>query len=170
MNESKIEATNRLRREGRLGEASLYRDEVRKRLRSEGNSRQKASDEAWNAMLERFPPLPAPPTAPDALDLSDADDALIDRLAAVPIDIERDATWVYSRLEHPRIKLEDAPSLGAWGLLRAARADRQKFCTAMMARATRPPVATPVDDEPPDADPGLADLERMLEKARAIVA
>ena len=170
MKESRIEATDRLRREKRWDEASQYRDEVRKRLRDEGKSRQEASDEAWDAMLEQFPPLPAPPTAPDALDLSDADDALIDQLAAVPVDLVRDAHWVYANLEHPRIRLEDAPSLAAWGLLRTARSDPAKFHAQLIAMQSKAKAAAPTEDEPPDADPGLADLERMLERARASVA
>ncbi len=36
MHESKIDATDRLRREGRWATASLYKDEANKRLRSEG--------------------------------------------------------------------------------------------------------------------------------------
>jgi len=53
--ESKIETTDRLRYEGLWTEASLYRDEVRRRLRAEGMSRQEAGHAAWQAVRERYP-------------------------------------------------------------------------------------------------------------------
>ena len=57
MTESKIEATDRLRQEGRWSEASLYRDRVREELRSGGMKRKEAREAAWIAMFKRFPPL-----------------------------------------------------------------------------------------------------------------
>jgi hypothetical protein len=56
MQESRIEATKRLQRDGRWGEASAYRDEVRQRLRGEGKTRREAGEQAWVAMAEKFPP------------------------------------------------------------------------------------------------------------------
>ena len=58
MTESKIGATDRLRKEGRWEEASLWRDNKRKQLRAEGHAKTKASDTSWQAMIEVFPPLP----------------------------------------------------------------------------------------------------------------
>lgn len=169
MKESRIDATDRLRREGRWGEASLRRDEARKQLRSEGKNRREANDEAWEAMLEQFPPLPAPTAAlTNALDLADADVAILDRLAAVEPDIARDAAWVYSHLEHPRVQIESAPSLGAWGLLRAARSDPQKFLATIL-RAIPAPASRPKQayaEQEADTDPGLADLDRMIADTR----
>ena len=55
--ESKIDATDRLRREGRWEEASFRRDLERKRLRAEGKSRRDANEESWNWMIERYDPL-----------------------------------------------------------------------------------------------------------------
>jgi len=55
--ESKIEATHRLQREGHWNAASIYRDRVRNRLRSEGMTRAQAREGAWEAMSERFQPV-----------------------------------------------------------------------------------------------------------------
>ena len=56
MRESKITASERLRRNGDWETASLCRDDQRKRLRSEGMRRREANDESWRLMLEEFPP------------------------------------------------------------------------------------------------------------------
>ena len=54
--ESKIVATERLRSEGRWEEASLYRDEQRRRLREEGMTRREAREESWRLTLKKYPP------------------------------------------------------------------------------------------------------------------
>jgi hypothetical protein len=64
MQESKIEATERLRREGLWGEASKFKDAVIKQLRAEGKKRGEAAEEAWVKMAEKFPPLPPAPLEP----------------------------------------------------------------------------------------------------------
>ncbi|REJ82660.1 MAG: hypothetical protein DWQ29_13060 [Planctomycetota bacterium] len=59
MNESKIELTERLRREGRWSEASKFKDDEIKRLRAEeGLNREDAKERAWELMAEEYPPLP----------------------------------------------------------------------------------------------------------------
>jgi hypothetical protein len=59
MTESKIGATDRLRKEGRWEEASLWRDEKRKQLRADGkHNRAESNAAAWDAMIEQFRPLP----------------------------------------------------------------------------------------------------------------
>ena len=57
MNESKIELTERLRREGRWSEASQFKDEVLKKLRSDGMTRADAAEQAWERMAAQYPPL-----------------------------------------------------------------------------------------------------------------
>jgi hypothetical protein len=57
VNESKIGLTERLRREGRWGEASKFKDEALKELRSKGMKRDEASEAAWEAMEQAFPPM-----------------------------------------------------------------------------------------------------------------
>jgi hypothetical protein len=58
MTESKIVATERLRKEGRWDEASLWRDKKRKQLRADGQARAESNEAAWDAMIKQFPPLP----------------------------------------------------------------------------------------------------------------
>ena len=56
--ESKIELTERLRREGRWEEASKRKDEMVKLLRAEGMKRTEAVEEAWRRLAVEYPPLP----------------------------------------------------------------------------------------------------------------
>ena len=55
--ESRIEATDRLRREGRWEAASHAREEKRQQLRAEGLKRADANDQAWRWMIDEFTPL-----------------------------------------------------------------------------------------------------------------
>lgn len=57
MIESRIDATDRLRREGRWWIASLRKDERCRQLRSEGRTRKEASEMAWEWVSENYPPL-----------------------------------------------------------------------------------------------------------------
>lgn len=56
MKESKIELTERLRRENRWAEASRFKDEMVRKFRSEGMTKAAAGEAAWEAMSERYPP------------------------------------------------------------------------------------------------------------------
>ena len=56
MNESKIGLTERLRAEGRWGEASRFKDETLRTLRSQGMTKAEAGDNAWQQMAEKYPP------------------------------------------------------------------------------------------------------------------
>ncbi|QDT50432.1 hypothetical protein Pan258_44910 [Symmachiella dynata] len=58
MEESKIDLTERLRRENRWAEASQFKDELVRTFRSEGMKRAEAGEEAWRRMAEKYPPLP----------------------------------------------------------------------------------------------------------------
>ena len=71
MKESRIEATDRLRKEGQWSEASLFCDEERRRLRSEGMTKAEANDQAWEAMVAKFPPLASRDTADEGHDETD---------------------------------------------------------------------------------------------------
>ena len=59
MNESKIALTERLRREGNWSEASKFKDDALRDLRAKGIKRDEASDAAWEAMEQAFPPTAA---------------------------------------------------------------------------------------------------------------
>ncbi|NLF06359.1 MAG: hypothetical protein GX594_00025 [Pirellulaceae bacterium] len=60
MQESKIELTERLRREDRWGEASKRKDEIIRLLRADGMKRAEASEEGWRRIAAEYPPLPEP--------------------------------------------------------------------------------------------------------------
>ena len=64
--ESKIETTDRIRRQGKWEEASRFKDQAKQRHRDAGKSRQEANRLAWEAVQEKFPPVP--PEAEELLD------------------------------------------------------------------------------------------------------
>ena len=95
MSESKIELTERLRREGRWAEASKFKDETVKKLREGGMKRSDANEKAWEEMAQAFPPLPPsadPPVGEQAAEPSDGT-AEPTFLAAPLADIDVDALW-----------------------------------------------------------------------------
>ena len=59
MNESKIAMTERLRREGRWDEATIFKDDALRDFRSKGMRRDEASEAAWEAMEQAYPPIAA---------------------------------------------------------------------------------------------------------------
>lgn len=75
MNESKIELTERLRREGNWSAASKFKDDALKDFRAKGMKRDEASEAAWEAMERAFPPIASVAVA-----------ATTDIRAEVPID------------------------------------------------------------------------------------
>lgn len=58
MDESKIELTERLRRENRWEEASNFRETARADFRAKGMNRKEAAEAAWASTAESYPPLP----------------------------------------------------------------------------------------------------------------
>ena len=169
--------TGRLRRAGKWTEASLYREKRRLYWGKQG-FRQDAKDLAWAEMIAEFPPEPEPEPKPepmetqreeppDPLDIREESQELVDRLAQVPSDWDRDVTWCHEVYAHPAVRLASAPSLAAWGLLAFARSDPPRFYAMVervAARLAKPkPTDTTADETNDDGDdPGLADLERMI--------
>jgi hypothetical protein len=137
MQESKIVATNRLVREGRWEEASAFRDRVRAQLRAEGKNRRQAAEEAWQAMLEAFPPDTAPATAVDSpsTDNTNTDEMIPQSVVDGSPDFVGDILWVYSNLEAKRVTFADAPTPGAWNLLKWAREYRNRFFEQLVPKA-----------------------------------
>ncbi len=180
MTESKIELTERLRREGRWDEASLFKDATVKELRAGGMARADASEEAWRRMAARYPPLtntrepgagapiatsgePSPPPWPRDAEPDIDVDALLDRVRddRQPADLVKDTLWVYGTLENRRAKPEDAPSLGAWSLLQWARQYRNRFFEQVLPRAMQNRV--PEDEENIRQEKrSIAEIERIL--------
>jgi hypothetical protein len=139
MNESKIELTERLRQEGRWGEASRFKDEVLRECRAKGMKKAEAAEAAWEATADAFPPLPTnnrpdfPPVAPEG----EAGDELADAFddgREMTHDLVRDVFWAYNHLGR-RVVPKDAPSPGAWSLLEYAREYRKPFFENLVPRA-----------------------------------
>ncbi|HUE71420.1 MAG TPA: hypothetical protein VMP01_11100 [Pirellulaceae bacterium] len=124
MNESKIAATDRLRKEGRWDEASRFRDDVRKKLREEGLARNEASEKAWQSMLDKFPPNqePANTRSLPRLEIDDESlKALAERTRDKRVNLDEDIIWAYLNLRNEKVCLETAPSMGALTMLDYAR-------------------------------------------------
>lgn len=163
MNESKIELTERLRREGRWPEASRFKDEALRKLRSDGMTKADAAEEAWRRMAAQYPPSanigesapeapgatagePWPAQRPRVMEHDIDIEALLDRIGddRQPPDLARDTLWVYQNLENRRAKPENAPSLGAWSLLLWARQYRNRFFEQVLPKAM---LNAPSEDE-----------------------
>ena len=146
MLESKLIASNRLRKEGRWPEASTWRDAEKKRLRAEGMNKIDSNEAAWVNMSEEFPPIDMPqpekkvqlPPKPkkeekaDVVDLVECDE--FDDYDGTT-DISGDIAWVYTNLCLNDIKPSDSPGPGAWGLLAWARENRNRFFEQMIPKS-----------------------------------
>jgi len=181
MNESKIELTERLRREGRWSEASLFKDAELRKLRSGGMTKANAGEEAWRRMAAKFPALantgdtddetpdtmaakPLPPQRSRSMEPDIDIDALLDRIgdARQPADLVRDVLWVYGALENRRLKPTDAPSLGAWSLLVWARQYRNRFFEQVLPKAML--------NKPPEDEENQRQEKKSIAEIRAILA
>jgi hypothetical protein len=85
VNESKIGLTERLRREGRWGEASKFKDEALKELRSKGMKRDEASEAAWDAMEQAYPPTVTVAATGDTGE-EETTDTRVQGLSEIPAD------------------------------------------------------------------------------------
>jgi hypothetical protein len=137
MNQSKIDLTHRLQREGRWEEASQFKDGEIARLKTEGLKRAEAGQAAWEAMEEKYPPLPAEAASEPPGEL------LIDDIERTPGNYHLDAQWVYEVLGVRSITAADSPSSGAWALLNWARQNPQRFFEYVLPKAlsSAPPVS-----------------------------
>lgn len=168
MAESKIAATERLRREGRWEEASAYREAERERFKAEGH-KGAASEMAWTSMLERFTPLPVEelPSRPvgEAVEkMSDEDlDALLAKSGDGKPDFHADVMFAYWNLENYRAKPADAPSMGAWSVLQFARGNRNRFFEQVLPKALAKTHDEQEDDAPLD---DLTEIRRHLHDAQ----
>ena len=161
MTESKIVATERLRREGRWAEASLWRDEKRKQLRADGQTKANANEASWQAMIEEFPPLAMEedvsseqPGTVELIDLGNYD--------SQP-DMSRDILWVYENLVMKGVTAEDAPCLGAWAQLQWARQDKNRFFEQVLPKAMDSiEKKTKEDSAPVKGERLITDIEKMV--------
>jgi len=135
LKESKIDISNRLRREGRWGEASLWKDNKIKELRAGGMKRPEAQDAAWEAVEEAYPPIEIPePEDDESAEVFSAEE-LVNLPPGTLGEFVADAEWVYANLSVAHANIEAAPSTGAVGLLGWARANQNDFYGKVLARA-----------------------------------
>lgn len=83
MNESKIALTERLRREGRWDAATKFKDDTLRDFRAKGMKRDEASDAAWQAMEQAFPPTSSVASTTD-LRAEEPIDTRIQGLSEIP--------------------------------------------------------------------------------------
>jgi hypothetical protein len=83
VNESKIALTERLRREGRWAEASKFKDDNLREFRSKGMKRDEASEAAWEALDQAYPPIAAVAATAD-MQAEVATDTRIHGLSEIP--------------------------------------------------------------------------------------
>lgn len=83
MNESKIALTERLRREGRWNAASKFKDDTLRDFRSKGMKKDEASDAAWEAMEQAYPPIAAVASTTD-IRAEEAIDPQVQGLSEIP--------------------------------------------------------------------------------------
>ena len=139
MTESKIDLTDRLRREKRWEEAAQYKDSTAKQLRDGGMKRGEANEAAWESMAEKYPPLAAPQEEESNQDLEFS----AEQTAGLPPgsleDFFTDADWVYGNLERGEVDPATAPSSGALALLKWATRNKNDFFGKIVPRALATP-------------------------------
>ncbi len=136
MTESKIDLTNRLKREGRWEEASLLKDQKIKKFRDSGMKRPDAQDKAWEAMEVEFPPAEALEIPRENEPGSELTVEQIAGLSAGTLkEFSGDVAWTYANLETTEDFTEEPPSTGALALLKWARANQQDFFSKIVPKA-----------------------------------
>ena len=85
MNESKIALTERLRREGNWSAASKFKDDALRDFRAKGMKRDEASDAAWEAMQQAFPPTASVASTTD-IRAEEPIDTRVQGLSEIPAD------------------------------------------------------------------------------------
>ncbi len=179
MTESKIDLTERLRREGRWSEASKFKDAKLAEFRANGMKRTEAAEAAWTAMADAYPALAgaepvagsleAKPTGAPPIPWSDL---------PTEANFDDEVLWVHQQYiliveETPRGRIihwgratTEPPSTGACSLARWAAENQTAFYKDLlpktMARSDGPRAT---DENTVEAqDPGLKDVVAMLKQ------
>ncbi len=77
-----------------------------------------------------------PKKRPKPTELPDDDpDSKAPKLDSNQRNLVRDVLWTYGHLDHPRVRVGDAPAPGAFSLLTWARSARQRFYEQVLPRA-----------------------------------
>ena len=162
MIESKIVATDRLRQEGRWEQASLWRDEKRKQLREDGQTKAGSNEASWDAMLRQFPPSEYAPAAGSSTDGLELVDVGPDDYESQP-DLVRDTLWVYENLVRKGVEAGDAPSLGAWSLLHWARQNKNRFFEQTLPKAMAIKEKRPTCEAMEEEEVSSEAVQRMID-------
>ena len=154
MTESKIELTERLRREGGWAEASKFKDTAYQGVPSKGMKKAKAAEAAWEAMADAFPPCP--PTEPPPTDddpgrcvsgCLTGSSTIPDTWGEIPdsAPLEAQVDWVHQNRvlvvedrpsRSPQLRWErarrPAPSFGAVNLMEFAATSNTWLCYVLL--------------------------------------
>ena len=174
--ESKIQAYHRLRKEGRWEEAGVYRDTIKRNLRKDGVDKDEANETSWQLTIEKFPPLPKeekPKEEKPAKKKEEPTEAIelidVEKMSAKSSepDLARDIIWAYDNAANAKAKPEDAPSVGAWSLLKWARDNRNRFFEQLVPKAMATKAKEDTRDEGEDnVDPELEEVRRTMRMLR----
>ena len=180
MTESKIELTERLRREGRWAEASRLKDTALADFRAKGMKRDEAAEAAWAAMAEAYPPLPVaegpvdPAAGTPAAMTTDAPPIPWSDLPTEG-DFDEEVRWVHQQYiliveESPRGRVihweratKKPPSTGACSLARWAADNRTAFYKDLLPRTMSK--ASPNQEE----EANLREAEMRAEEIEAVL-
>ena len=141
-------------------------------------TRADAGDEAWRRIAAKFPPLANTPcdTGDEPRDATAVEplspqrsrgmepdiEAMLDETDnGLPVDLVRDVLWCYSNMNR-RVKPEDAPTGGAWGLLCWARKYQIKFYETLLPKA--------LANRPAADEENIRGEKKSIAEIRAILA
>jgi hypothetical protein len=180
MLESKIVLTERLRREGRWGEASKFKENTVNELRAGGMKRAEAVEEAWSSMADAFPPLLG---GKQPVDTGDPAKELPTSAGPIPWcdlptegNFDDEVRWVHQQYI---LIVEDSscgrviqwdrattkpPSIGACSLARWAAENRTAFYKDLLPKTIARSDGQRRSEEDIVEDPDLEDVEEMLQQ------
>ncbi|MGA2035587.1 MAG: hypothetical protein ABSG68_25340 [Thermoguttaceae bacterium] len=180
MTESKIELTERLRREGRWAEASRLKDTALADFRAKGMKRDEAAEAAWAAMAEAYPPLPVAEGPADPA--AGAPEAMTTDAPPIPWsdlptegDFDEEVRWVHQqyiliieetphgRVIHWERARKKPPSTGACSLARWAADNRTAFYKDLLPKT----MAKPSLNQEEEAN--LREAEMRAEEIEAVL-
>ena len=123
---SKSSLIERWKREGRWEDIDIEKNARIKELRSSGILKAAAGEQAWQEMADKYPPI-EPKQEPKTFEP-------IADLAGDNGDFVAAAQWAFDNLARD-VEPKDAPSAGAWSLLKWARNSEDDFFKSIMPKA-----------------------------------
>ena len=205
--ESKLDFTNRMRFNSAWDRASLWMEKRREFYKEQGKTKKEANVLVWKEVKKEFPQTDYPSQtavwaarreerekakASNSKKKPEQKETTIDEIIASlteeeldaliirskTINLKKDREWVYRNIENPSAHARDAPSFGAWSLLKDAIRNPTKFHESIKPKdppgKTTARVAVPdpkgetpaVTDEPEEVDETLEMTKELLENER----